>query len=380
MRRVIVACFLAIGSFTSVHAQQKTENVIIITLDGYRWKEVFQGADHRILYSDKYVTDKSVQSRFDGTTDAERREKLMPFFWNTIAKQGQLYGNRKRRNNVNVSNIHLISYPGYSEMLVGYADPKVSSNRLEENPNSTVLEYINGHNEFRDKVAVFGTWNAFPYIVRKHKSLLHVNSGFDLAEGTISEKEKWMNENRDSIENDHGSRYDQFTFDYAFEYLKRKHPRVMFIGFDETDSYAHRGTYDEYLKSAHHTDEMIGELWQWIQSQPDYKDKTTLLITTDHGRGNGKNGWKNHRIVLPGSGQIWFAVVGPDTPAFGEMKFKARYYQKQVAKTIAAFLGLPYKQPEPVGEVVQTMLAVPQLPVEENVSEGNASLGRMNEK
>jgi hypothetical protein len=96
-----------------------------------------------------------------------------------------------------------------------------------------------------------------------------------------------------------------------------------------------------------------------VQSQPDYKDQTTLFITTDHGRGKGKNTWRNHRLLAPGSGQIWFAVIGPDTPAFGEMKMKGRYKQKQVAKTIAAFLGLHYKHKEPVGEVVQTMIASP---------------------
>jgi bisphosphoglycerate-independent phosphoglycerate mutase (AlkP superfamily) len=133
----------------------------------------------------------------------------------------------------------------------------------------------------------------------------------------------------------------------------------MLIGFDETDEHGHGGRYDEYLKSAHKADQMIGTLWEWIQSDPDYKDQTTLFITTDHGRGRGKNNWRKHQLVAPGSGQIWFAVMGPDTPPFGEMKFKAKYYQKQVAKTIAAFLGLQYSNRQKVGEVVQTMIAVP---------------------
>jgi hypothetical protein len=41
------------------------------------------------------------------------------------------------------------------------------------------------------------------------------------------------------------------------------------------------------------------------------------------------------------------------------MKMKSKTYQNQVAKTIAAFLGLPYRNEEPVGEVVQTMIAIP---------------------
>src|SRR5690606_32773898 len=89
------------------------------------------------------------------------------------------------------------------------------------------------------------------------------------------------------------------------------------------------------------------------------RDQTTLLITTDHGRGNGKNSWRNHRLLAAGSRHIWFAVIGPDTPAFGEMKIKATTYQNQVAKTIAAFLGLNYQNEQRVGEVVQTMISVP---------------------
>ena len=159
--------------------------------------------------------------------------------------------------------------------------------------------------------------------------------------------------------NESGARYDEFTFQYALHYLERERPRVMFIGFDETDSHAHGGKYDAYLKSAHHTDKMIRDLWNWIQSQSDYRDQTTLFITTDHGRGVGRNSWKNHRLLAPGSRHIWFAVLGPDTPSFGEMTGKGKYYQKQVAKTVAAFLGQPYRHNKPVGEVVQTMVAAP---------------------
>jgi hypothetical protein len=155
------------------------------------------------------------------------------------------------------------------------------------------------------------------------------------------------------------------------EYLKRERPRVTFISFDGTDANAHAGDYAGYLNAANSADFMIARLWQWVQSQPDYKNKTTLFVTTDHGRGNGKNNWRKHSLLRAGSRQIWFAVMGPDTPAFGEMKINSRTYQKQVAKTLAAFLGLPYRNDEPVGEVVQTMMAIPpsaaDLPSADNV-------------
>jgi hypothetical protein len=355
--KVFSVLLLLVGSI--VDAQDlKTKNIIIITLDGYRWKEMFQGADKAILESEKFTRDPAVWEFYD-ESPAISREKLMPFVWNTIGRQGQLYGNRKYGNKVNCSNSHLLSYPGYSEMLVGFPDASVSSNEKIENPNATVLEFIHQQKTFENRVAAFATWDAFPYILRKEKAGIFVNSGNDLASGDISPIEKYLNDNHHKLKNSKGTRHDSVTFRYAMEFMKRERPRVLFIGFDETDHHAHGGRYDAYLKSAHRTDKMIESLWQWVQSQPDYKDQTTLFITTDHGRGNGKRIWTNHRLLARGSGQIWFAVIGPDTPSFGELKFRSKYGQKQVAKTIAAFLGLQYKNREPVGEVVQTMMAVP---------------------
>lgn len=361
---VILSIFLV-----SVAAAQelKTKNIIVVTLDGYRWQELFTGADPEILAGGKFAATDSV-FQFNDPSPAVRRQKLTPFLWNTIGRKGQLYGNRSYKNKVNCTNIHLFSYPGYHELFVGYPDASIHSNDKIVNPNSTVFEFIHEHHEFKNKVAAFATWDAFSYIFREKQSGILVNDGNDLATGNISRVEKYLNENQDALKNEQGARHDEVTFRYAMEFLKRESPRVLFIGFDETDYHAHGGRYDEYLKSAHSIDAMLAELWQWVQSQPGYKDQTTLFITTDHGRGNGKRNWKHHRLLTRGSRQTWFAVIGPDTPSFGEMKFKSKYRQKQVAKTIAAFIGLHYKNREEVGEVIQTMLAVPSPVNEEDIT------------
>ena len=334
----------------------KTKNIVIVTLDGLRWQEVFAGADMRIASTDKYVKKQDEIRHFRNGPESERRNMLMPFVWNVIAREGQLYGNRQLNNKVNCTNHHLISYPGYSEMLVGFTHRKVSSNRKIENPHATVLEVIGNHRDFQKEVAAFATWDAFPFILRESRSDIYVNAGPDIAYGEVSRREKSLN----ALQKEGHPRSDSITFHYAFEYMKRNRPRVIFIGFDETDKYGHEGRYNDYLKAAHGADQMIAELWRWIQSQSDYKDQTTLFITTDHGRGNGKNNWRAHKILAPGSRHIWFAVIGPDTPAFGEMRIKSKHYQKQVAKTVAAFLGLDYTNEQPVGEVIQTMISVPQ--------------------
>jgi hypothetical protein len=355
--RITAASLLFVSFCFAAHAQRpETKNIVIVTLDGMRWQEIFQGSDEDITFNPKYVSDKGEVERFWHSSEMERRRALMPFLWNVVATEGQLYGNRQFNNKVNCTNHHLISYPGYAEMLVGFRHKKVSSNREVDNPHATVLEAIESNYRFKDEVAAFATWAAFRFILRESKSDIYVNAGEDLAIGNVSENERALNE----LQMNGAPRSDSITFQYAMEYLKRIRPRVTFIGFDETDHYAHQGRYEEYLRAANNADQMIAQLWKWLQSQPDYKDQTTLLITTDHGRGNGKNNWRKHRLLARGSRQIWFAVVGPDTPSFGEMKVESKIYQKQAAKTIAAFLGLPYRNEEPVGEVVQTMIAIPQ--------------------
>jgi membrane-anchored protein YejM (alkaline phosphatase superfamily) len=184
-----------------------------------------------------------------------------------------------------------------------------------------------------------------------------VNAGTELADGKLSRQEKWLNENQDQVVNQkNGSRFDEYTYLYAKEFIKRRKPKVLFLSFNETDEHGHAGKYDEYLNAAHKADQLIADLWQYIQNSLEYKDKTTLIITTDHGRGSGRNNWTKHRLFARGSRQIWFAVIGPDTPALGEVKKRNKYYQKQLAKTVSAFAGEQYHTKKPSGEVMQTMI------------------------
>lgn len=360
MNRWQFMLLMAFLTGTPVWAQQKTEtkNVILITLDGLRWQELFQGAELKILNNPKFVIDSLAVKEFGAGTEQDRRESLLPFFWNTIAMHGQLYGNRTLKSYVNCANPYWFSYPGYHEMLVGAVDRKIRSNAKSVNPNSTVLEFINQQEDFESKVGAFSTWDVFPYILRETVSGISVNSGLELVESEfLSVNEMALNQAQTRGKKPH----DSVTFHLAFEYLKRDRPRLMYIALDETDEHGHGGRYDQYLMAAHQTDNWISDLWNWVQSQPDYKDKTTLLISTDHGRGrNARKNWRNHGRHVFGSDEIWMAVLGPDTSGDGEMKGN-QIYQKQLAKTIAAFLEEDYQNKFPVGETIHSMIRPLQL-------------------
>ena len=336
--------------------QLTTENVFLITLDGMRWQEVFGGADDSLISNTNFVKDTaSLKKVFWDQTNEKRREILMPWFWNILAKEGQLIGNRNYGNCAQVSNIHWFSYPGYNEILTGYTDPEIKSNDKINNPNVTVLEWLNQKIELNGRVAAFCSWDVFPYIINTTRSGIPVNAGFDKATGDgLSWKEEFLNTLQEETPSPWNSvRLDVFTHHFALEYLKKKHPRVIYISYGETDDFAHDGRYDHYLHAAHRTDQFISKLWDYCQNDPVYKGKTSFVITTDHGRGDMvKKEWTSHGKIFKGSNEIWMAVIGPDTAPLGERKDKISLFQNQIASTVAALLGYEYQNKEEVGKVI----------------------------
>lgn len=351
----------------------KTENVILITLDGMRWQEVFQGVDQRFLDQEDYNkyqdTHEEFKKEFWRETAQERREILFPFLWNVIAKEGQIYGNRYKGSNANITNQYHYSYPGYSEILTGFADPRITNNDKVLNPNQTFLEWLDEIANFKGRTAAFASWDVFPFIINRERSNVFVNAAFEDMKGLDNETRI---DDLNQLQKDTPSPWDRvgldvFTHNFALEYMKEKKPNALFISYGETDDFAHDGKYDQYILAAKRTDDFIRRIWQYIQTDPHYKNKTTLLITTDHGRGfDTLENWKHHGSAETADGkasfiqadQIWAAVIGPDTPATGEMTDVSDIKQSQVASTLMKFLGLDYQGTHPTlkaGKPIETM-------------------------
>jgi hypothetical protein len=352
-----------IFSFQVSQAKNKTENIIPITLDGMRWQEVFQGVDNRFFDQDEYIsyhnTHQEFKDKYWRESEQERREILFPFLWKTVAKQGQIYGNRTKGSKADITNFYHFSYPGYNEILTGFADPEIGSNDKVLNQNWTFLEWLEHQKEYKGKTAAFASWDVFPYIIHRQRSGVYMNTGFDQMDILLDNPLiKELNQLQLDIPIPWDTvRFDAYTYHFAFEYLKAKRPKALYISLGETDDFAHDGEYDRYINSAKKSDEFISRIWHWVQNDPDYKDKTTLLITTDHGRGYvGLEQWKSHGLFnsinedsttqvvdMTGDTEIWIAVIGPDTPPTGEMQNIADVKQSQIAKTLVKFLGLDYQ-------------------------------------
>ncbi|MFI5155863.1 MAG: alkaline phosphatase family protein [Chitinophagales bacterium] len=331
----------------------KTENVFIITTDGFRWQEVFTGADSSLITDGRFVEDVDLIKQMFWDSSAElRRKKLMPFFWNTIATQGQLFGNRFCQNKVNVRNLFKISYPGYNEMLTGYPDPVFIPNIPLRNRNTNILEWLDANPSYSGKVAIFSSWNIFPEILNRKRNHLPINSGYRSTALDRLTDDSLLQDVQENVDQKKNTRYDLLTFLTAKEYIQKQLPRVVMINFGETDQYAHEAKYDKYLQQANNVDHMIAELWYLVQTNAFYKNKTSFIICTDHGRGRKADRWFSHGILTGGSGESWLAILSPDIAPLGEIKNEQQIYENQMASTIAEVLGLEFETSSNTGKPI----------------------------
>ena len=257
---------------------------------------------------------------------------------------GQLHGNRDLGSKVDLTNKMWFSYPGYNEILSGKADDdRIDSNDKIPNPNKTILEIVNKEPRYKGKVAAFGSWDVFPYIINEERSGVPVNAGFELAVGNnLTAREQFLNELQPRVPSPWGTvRLDAFTHHYAVEHMKKNHPKLVYIAYGETDDFAHDGDYEAYLKSAHNTDTLLKQLWEFTQNDSFYKDQTLFIITTDHGRGaTDLKTWTGHGSKIKDAGSVWLILFGKNVAPRSEINDKEQLYSNQIAPTISKMLGL----------------------------------------
>ncbi len=347
----LAAVSLAVLAAASPAARQapSATHVLVVTMDGMRWQEVFGGMAAELLTKEGGGVSEGapVQKAFGGATPEQRREALMPFLWTTVAKQGQVFGDPAHGSEVRVTNGLRFSYPGYNELLTGAPDPRITSNDKVWNPNVTVLEWLQQRPGFAGKVAAFASWELLPWIVNEPRSHVPSNaSGPPVAE-PVSERDRAINDfAADLPPYWSGERFDAATGLGALQYLRNHRPRVLYVMLGETDEWAHGRRYDLYLDAARRNDRFIRQLWEAAQAMPEYAGKTALIVATDHGRGNTAATWTSHGEKVPESDRIWMAVMGPGVRSAG-IRSNVNAVQAQLAATVAALVGEDYRAAQP---------------------------------
>ena len=355
----IILLLLALSVNTAALCQRAEQKFIIITTDGLRWQEVFKGMDSLIATDKKFNQGDSLGlfTKYWSSDPQKRRSLLMPFFWSTIQSAGQLYGNRQYGSKVDNANPYWFSYPGYSELLTAQADTAINANDFPPNPYENILEHFNKKPSYKNRVAAFASWNAFDRILNEQRSGFPVVNAFD--DNKVALDHPSMQLIHEMVETGFkpfGSSeiLDVFTHFQARTYLREKKPKAFFISYGDTDEWAHHAYYKYYIEAIHQFDAWVREIWEHVQSDPFYKDKTTLLITTDHGRGDlKKEEWTSHGQSVPDAHETWFVLLGPNVNATGEAKFNHQYYQKQLIPTLSKLIGEPFKPSHSIADAIQ---------------------------
>ncbi len=348
--KAVAAALLGGLALTATAAELTDRNVVLVTLDGVRIQELFGGMDPLIAgapEADSGIYEASVtRERYWRETPVERREALMPFFWKTLATAGMVLGNPALGSPVTVRNPHWFSYPGYSEILTGEPQPDVTSNDLVRYPHETVLEYA--HRKLGLKVtgvAQIGSWDGFKYAASRRDGTFFMNGAYDPvpAEFSMPEMDMLVALRPEVLQLWEESSNDTLTFRLAQSYLKRHQPRVLWLGLGQSDDWAHARRYDRLLDYLQLVDRHLSQLWATLQSMDRYRGNTTLILTTDHGRGRTLADWTEHDTGIEGSQDIWIAIIGPDTPARGEVRDQAGVTQSDIAATMLQYLGLDHR-------------------------------------
>ncbi|MPZ16935.1 MAG: hypothetical protein GEV06_03300 [Luteitalea sp.] len=357
MLRFLLAVAVAVAAqpVPSSGAQPATtDNLILITLDGVRVEEMFGGLDLDVLRStldaDQNVADVPVYRRFWADTPAARREKLMPFFWGTLMRQhGSIAGNPTANSSVTLTNTHRFSYPGYAEILLGEAhNNTIKSNDPVQNPYPTVLEEIKERLGLpTSRTGVFASWSVFNAIVEHTQGTLTTNAGFEVFDHPDPHVRELSALQFETPTPWDEVRHDVYTFRLAMAHLQHATPRILYLALGETDDWAHDGRYDRVLEACARTDRYLEALWTWLQAQPAYRDRTHILITTDHGRGRTTEDWRNHGATVDGAEDVWIAFVSPRMKQRGEWREHPPLHTNQVAATVAEWMGVDWKALRP---------------------------------
>ncbi len=138
-----------------------------------------------------------------------------------------------------------------------------------------------------------------------------------------------------------GYREDFTTFMSVSTKLSSYRVRLAIINFKQPDAAAHANDSAAYLQGIKDTDNYIYQLWQQLQSDDFYKNKTTLIVTNDHGRHTAGHldGFVSHGDNCDGCRHIEFFALGPDFKQ--NYISKTTYEQTDITNTVAELMGFP---------------------------------------
>jgi len=312
-------------------------NVIFITLDGVRWQEFFKGADTAM--------------RGEANTGA-----LFPYFWSHLAKEGVVYGHPTQGGEIEVSTPVRWSLPAYQAIMAGY-NTRCFTNLCFPIQVQTFPERLVSDLNLKAKdVATFASWKRLDDAVEHNRGTTLVNTGKELLNYIDFQDPELEAINEEMKKNPSGwneIRFDHQTYALSKWYLKKHRPRFLYISLGDSDKWAHKGEWEKYLGALRQFDDWLKDLNETLATMGDYGKNTTIIVTTDHGRGHGnKQGWKTHGPHYPSSKTIFLYAKGPQTPKLGIIQRHKKRTHLDIRPTIEMLFGLETQKCKQCGDIL----------------------------
>lgn len=279
-------------------------NVILFTLDGVRYEEFFN-------------------------------KDLLPTFWREHAEKGIVLGDPKKKSKVRIANTVMLSLPGYKTMHKG-GRVLCRTNKCGPAKVETLGEKLQRMKGWSGTdISIISSWHKICDAAMRQKRTLFHSCGdkkIDLP-GHF-----YTNEMQEADPPIWGGRYDKYTFEHGMKIIENHRPRFMHLSLLDSDEYAHSGDWDGYIRSIQKYDDYIDQLYALLDQMGEYGENTTVIITTDHGRGKGDK-WEGHFFNL-NSRKIWMVIKGPHVPAKGSISHKRKISHLHIRPFIELMLGV----------------------------------------
>lgn len=278
--------------------------IVLVTIDGVRWHEVFDGVDPRLAESHGLPA-ASVLSAAELTPNLHR----------ILATHGAALGAPGSGAPINASGPNFVSLPGYAELLSGRRSTDCKDNQCASSGRRTLFDDF-GAEGARDgsQAVAFTSW---PDIAKVASS-----------RGPFAEPAP----RPDSF------RPDALTADLAIQHLRARTPRFMFLGLGEPDEFGHQNDYAGYLNAIRYADRRIGEIDRILQGFAARGGRTALFVTADHGRADS---FVDHGAKYPESARVWLIAAGSALHGKGLVAATKQRSLADLAPTVRQIAGLP---------------------------------------
>jgi hypothetical protein len=335
------------GSFQHVEWEgREVNNVILVVIDGARAQEVFDGTDQVI----------AAQRRFSDLSHFRTGARLMPELHAWLQDEGTALGAPSDPQGVFASGPNYVSMPGYLEILTGHAQPGCQDNDCGAVREKTILDEARERAGARDAVAAFASWPALGRAVAKSPGAMVVSAGVGFPFGWLELQKApellalWASGRpRESYPGDTGYRIDAYTARLGLRYVDERRPRLTFIALGDTDEYAHKDDYRGYIKALRSADATLGALRNVLQASGDWGRRTTVLVTSDHGRGHD---FRDHGGAFPESARSFVIALGGLAKHNGIATGLAPHRLADIAPTIRHVMRLPPRDLSPQPGVI----------------------------